>query len=253
MMNEIKILETNLDNAHLYSMCGYKNPKKQGYTKKIEWNKAQFKRGMKYKILFSEEDGALGAIEYIPGEFCFRPVKASGYYFIHCIYIMKKAYKEQGYGQKLLDECIADAKKHDKAGVAVVVRKGTWMASRDLFVKNGFQVIEQAEPDFELMALKFEESSANPSFIHNKVEEKGLVIYYSDQCPYTSKAVNDIADIAKTLYGITPKLIELDSPEKAQASPCIFGTFGIAWSGKLIADHPVSSTRFKNIMNKILH
>ncbi|MBT4728779.1 MAG: GNAT family N-acetyltransferase, partial [Bacteroidetes bacterium] len=65
-MNEVKLIDTNASNAHTFSMCGYKNIKQTGYQKKIEWNIAQFEKGMKYKVLFSEQDGAIGAIEYIP-------------------------------------------------------------------------------------------------------------------------------------------------------------------------------------------
>ncbi|MCK4802457.1 YoaP domain-containing protein, partial [bacterium] len=40
--------------------------------------------------------------------------------------------------------------------------------------------------------------------------------------------------------------------QEAQNSPCPFGTFCIVYNGKVIAHHPVSNTRFVNIMNKIL-
>ena len=250
------LIETTKENIHEFGMCGYKNLKNEGYRKKVEWTKKFFDYGMKYKILYSEKDVAVGGIEYIDGENAFRPVDAGGYLFIHCLYIMKKDYKGKGYGEMMLQDCIDDAKKQNKHGVAVITRKGTWMAKRDLFIKHGFEVIDSAKPDFELLAYKFNPSAPAPSFRANAMAKKvnkgkGLQIYYSEQCPYTDKAINEIPQAAQE-FGINAELINLDTPEKAQKSPCAFGTFYITFNGKVIAENPISQTRFKNILSKIV-
>jgi len=49
-----------------------------------------------------------------------------------------------------------------------------------------------------------------------------------------------------------PELITLKTYKEAQESPCPFGTFCILYDGKVIAEHPISNTRFMNIMNKLL-
>ena len=108
------------------------------------------------------------------------------------------------------------------------------------------------------MTLKFNDSVNSPKFksgwheILNKFNE-GLTIFTSDQCPYTTKAINEISETAKNEYGIIPKIVESKSAEEAQNTPCAFGTFCIVYEGKIVADHPVSNTRFKNILNKILN
>ena len=43
-----------------------------------------------------------------------------------------------------------------------------------------------------------------------------------------------------------------DSQDAQDNSPCAFGTFCLVYNCKLISEHPVSKTRLKNIMNKIL-
>ncbi|GAG87800.1 unnamed protein product, partial [marine sediment metagenome] len=86
-MRGMEIIDTNSDNILKYGVCGYKDSKKAGYTEKIEWLKDRYKEGMKIKILYSEIDGTHGMIEYIPGKYCWRPVEASGYMFIHCIFV----------------------------------------------------------------------------------------------------------------------------------------------------------------------
>ena len=98
-----------------------------------------------------------------------------------------------------------DAKKQKMAGVTVVTRKGTWMAGKELFLKLGFEVVDSAPPDFELLAKKFKKRAANPKFRgkwENKIaaHQKGLVIIHSDQCPHVSKALPEILQTAKTVW-----------------------------------------------------
>ena len=134
-MEGMEIVDTNVDNILEYGVCGYKNIKRAGYPEKIEWLTDRFSEGLKLKSLYSDGDGAQGMIVYIPGEYCWRPVEASGYIFIHCIFVgLKRAYKWKGYGSLLLDECLKDAKVGNKHGVAVVTRKGAFIAGIDLSV-----------------------------------------------------------------------------------------------------------------------
>jgi hypothetical protein len=170
---------------------------------------------------------------------------------------MSKNFKGKGYGELLLKTCIDDAKKDNLNGVAVVVRKGTWMVSKELFLKNGFELADKTSPDFELYVLKFNSKIESPKFIDNsnlllKEYTKGLTIITSDQCPYTTKAVNEITDTVINEYDIIPIIKELKSSDDAQKSPCAFSTFCIIYNGKVVAEHPISNTRFKNIMNKQL-
>ena len=110
-MSNIEIIDTNSDNICQYGFCGYKNIKQEGYKRKIDWLKQRFSEGMKFKILYSADEGSVGCIEYTPGKYAWRAVEANGYMVIHCIVIMSRKYKEKGYGSLLLEECIKDAKK----------------------------------------------------------------------------------------------------------------------------------------------
>jgi GNAT superfamily N-acetyltransferase len=257
-MEEIDIVDTNSDNILKYGVCGYKDIKKAGYPEKIEWLKDRYQEGMKIKILHSESDGTQGMIEYIPGEYCWRPVEASGYMFIHCIFVgFKRAYKGKGYASLLLDECIKDAEKEKMYGVAVVTRKGPFMAGKELFLNNGFKVVDTAPPDFELLINKFDNTSPTPKFKGDWNERqsqygKGITIIRADQCPYTVKNVKEISETAEKTFGIKPNIVNLRNFKEAQNSPCAFGTFCILYNRKVIAHHPISKGRFTNIINKIL-
>lgn len=257
-MSKVEIIDTTLENLGRFGVCGYKNPKKEGFPEKAGWLGLRFKEGLKVKTLYSEEDGTQGMIEYVPGELCWRPVEAKGYMFIHCLFTgFKKEYKEHGYGSELIEECIAEAKKEGMLGAAVVAREGSFMAGKEIFLKNGFESVDTAPPDFELLVKKFKKSSPDPKFIRNwesgsEKYSKGLTILRADQCPYTVKNVKEIADAAKNDFGITAKIVTFQSAKEAQESPCPFGVFGIVYNGDVVAHHPISATRFKNIMNGLL-
>jgi len=256
-MERVKIIDTNADNILKYGVCGYKNIKSEGYPEKIEWLKDRFPEGMKIKTLYSDEDGTQGMLEYIPGEYCWRPVEASGYMFIHCIFVgFKRAYKRKGYGTLLVDECLKDAGKGNMHGVAVVTRKGSFMAGKEIFAKNGFEVVDKASPDFELLVKKLNKKAPPPKFKGDWEKRlsqygRGLTIIRADQCPYSVKNVREISETAEKVYGIKPNIIELKNCQEAQNSPCPFGTFCIVYKGKVVAEAPISNARFKNIMNKI--
>ncbi len=252
---KIQIIEMTPEDAGTAALCGHKDPGKGCYQHKFQWLKQRMAEGLKVKLLKTPADGFVGYIEYVPGEYAWRAVNAEGYLFIHCIYIGKKSCKGRGYGTLLIQACEQDAGKADMNGVAVVTRQGTWMADKELFLKNGFEEVEQAEPDFSLLMKKFKPSAPTPGFKgqwdkKRKKYGKGLTIITSGQCPHNLKMVNDITGIAQEQYGIEPKIIEYKNCRQAQNAPWPYAVSGVLYNGKLVADHPISGTRFKAIMEK---
>jgi hypothetical protein len=77
-----------------------------------------------------------------------------------------------------------------------------------------------------------------------------MTIISSDQCPYCTKSVKEIVQTAKSKYGLKPKVVQLKSCQQAQDSPSPFGVSALIIDGRLVADHPISNTRFINIMEK---
>ena len=256
-MEEIKIINTDSNNILELGVCGYKNIETPGFLEKVDWLKNRFSEGLKIKTLYSEKDKTQGMIEYIPGEYCWRPVEADGYMFIHCIFSgFKKAYKNKGYGSMLLNECSKDAKKENMYGVAVVTRKGSFMAGNDFFLKHSFKIVDKAPPDFELLVKKINRNAPNPKFkvgMEKKLSSygRGLTIIRADQCPYSVKNVKAIVETAEREFDIKVNLIDLNNYKEAQDTPRGFGTFCIIYKGEVLADHLISNTRFINIMNKI--
>jgi L-amino acid N-acyltransferase YncA len=256
-MCQAQIRDMMAEKIFEYGFCGSKSREHEGCKRKAEWYKKRLNEGMIYKILYSEEKGSIGMIEYIPGEYAWRAVEAVHYMVIHCLCNFSKSFRGKGYASQMIDACIEDAKKEKMLGVAVVTRKGAWMANKDLFIKKGFEVIDRADPDFELLALKFAKESPSPSFKDNttylaKHYSKGLTILWSDQCPYIAKSISEIKETIKEKYGIKAQIIEMTTHEQAQKAPSPYAIFNLILDGKLLAFHPISNTRFKNIMDKVL-
>lgn len=257
-MDDIKIIDLTPENIEDYGVCGYKDVKKHvELRRKIRWFKEYYPKGLRIKALVSETGGYQGMLEYMPGEYAHRPVDADGYMFIQCIFVgFRKEFKGKGYASAMIDACMDDAKEARMNGVAVVTRKGPFMANRDIFIKKGFVPVDREEPDFELLALKFDPSVEDPRFrpsirVNRDRYPEGLTIFRSPQCPYSEKNVRAIIETAREQYGLSPRLIEMEDAESVQDSPCAFGTFCILYEGQVISNHPISNGRFENIMEKM--
>jgi GNAT superfamily N-acetyltransferase len=252
-MRDIEIIDLTPENIVDYGVCGYKDAEKHLELKrKIDWFKEYYPKGLRIKVILLKSGGYQGMLEYIPGKYAHRPVDADGYMFIHCIFVgFKTEFKGKGYASSLIDACIEEAKSLNMNGVAVVARKGSFMAGRDIFLKKGFISTDSVKPDFELLVLKFNKAATDPKFKTFSLEkyDNGLTIIRSAQCPYSVKNVNAILKTAKKLK-IKANLIEIKDSESAKKTPCAFGTFCIIHNNEVISHHPISNTRFENIMAK---
>ncbi len=248
---DIEIIDITPSNIADYGVCGYKDAEKHlELRRKIDWYKEYYPKGLRIKGLILQSGGYQGMIEYIPGKYAHRPVNAERYMFIHCIFVgFKNEFKGKGYATLLLHDCIKEAKSNKMDGVAVVTRKGSFMAKRDIFIKNGFESVDKTKPDFELLALKFDEHAKNPSFKKFSPQNypDGITVFRSAQCPYSVKNVDAIMKTAEKMK-IKATLIDMNDIEAVQSVPCAFGTFCIVKDGEVISHNPISNTRFENIM-----
>ncbi len=256
-MSEAEIRDMAAENIFDYGFCGTRSIEHEGCRRKAEWIKKRLSEGMRYKVLYSTEKGTVGLIEYIPGRYAWRAIDADGYMAIHCLCIFYKSFRDRGYASQMIDECTKDAIKEKMQGVAVVTRKGAWMVGKEIFLKKGFEVVDTAPPDFELLVKKFKKDAPLPKFKGDwekvlKKYPKGLTIFWSDQCPYIAKSMKEIKKMIKEKYKIKARIIEIESHDQAQNTPSPYAVFSLIFDGKLHAFHPISSKRFMNIMDKEL-
>jgi hypothetical protein len=140
-------------------------------------------------------------------------------------------------------------------GVAVVTSAGTWLPRKELFLKHGFEKVDTLPPDFELWAKRFKPNALLPKFNHipKKRLEKymsGLVIFKSDQCPYTSGNARIVEEIAKQ-EGIQVRVEHIGNCKEAQNSTHPYGTFCILLNGKVLSYHPVGRKELYDGLGKM--
>ncbi len=252
-MPSTDIIDTSATTICEHGFCGFKDSSTAGHKRKSAWLKKRFAEGLKFKVL--RVDGVdAGMSEYMPGEHTWRPVSAAGYMVIHCLMIDKKKFKGKGYGSLLVEDCLADAERAGMSGVAVVASGGTWMAGPAIFRRHGFECVDTAPPAFELLAKKLRDAPP-PKFRTGwdralREYGSGLTIITSDQCPCTAKAADDILSACKAL-GIRPKVVELKTGRQARTAPSAYGVFNVIYNTRLVAEHPISGTRFRSIMRKL--
>jgi len=251
------LVDLDSTNCETFSCCGVKNPKHQGRALKSCWMKRHFGQGLRAKVLLTPDHRQGGYIEYLPGEYAWRGVDAAGYMFIHCIWTFYKRSQGKGVGGWMVQSCQEDARRTGMNGVAVVARDGPWLAGAGLFLKHGFEVVDTAPPDYQLLAWKLNPSAVNPAFKGGwdqklKRYNRGLTIIHAEQCPHVAKFASEIAEAAEQEFGLKPRVVELTTSRDAQNAPTPYAVFAVIHNGRLLADHQISRTRFRNIMKKVL-
>jgi len=163
--------------------------------------------------------------------------------FIHCLWVIGQN-RGHGYGRKLLEACLDDAK--DYYGVAVVVSKTHWLPTPKIFLKNGFEVVDHAPPSFDLLVKRNSADAPLPRFKKNfRKSEKypnGLTFIKSAQCPYVFVMDEGIRQIGQEL-NIPVNIVETKKMREARNLPCAYGTMGLFYNGELLTYHPTNKKK----------
>ena len=186
-MDKIKFnfISVTPDNVTEYGVFCIKEKNTPGSQAKINWCKCKGNEGVQIKIAVNGQNKQVGFIEFIPAESAWRPVKADNYLFIHCIAVFVKDARNKNLGSLLIKSCEEEAHKLNKAGVCIMTSNGRWMADKALFVKNGYEKVDE-RGRYELMVKKFKPGSQLPALIDWEVQQKkfkGWNLLYADQCP----------------------------------------------------------------------
>jgi N-acetylglutamate synthase-like GNAT family acetyltransferase len=253
--SEYRIVDVNSANFdELGAFCVKSKKNTEGYRAKAEWMKKRFKEGLRYKVLYVRERkgfASRGFIEYIPGEYAWRGISAEDYMVIHCVWVVGRN-KGKGYGSKLLQLCLDDAKADGLSGVTVVTSDKTWLPKKGLFVKNGFELAD-AMPSFELYAKRFNTKTPLPKFNsiqRGKLEKfgDGFVVFKSDQCPYSNASVRHIGELAKEM-GLPFRVERIENYKEAQNTVHPYGTFCVLYNGKIITHRPISKKDLRELLD----
>ena len=236
MESIITLNKQNIDNEHI--CCAFSDKKcKASYELKKDWLKKEFDNGYVFRRINAR---AKVFIEYGPAEKGWIPVDAPNYLLINCFWVSGQ-YKNQGYGKELLRLAIEDAKSQGKDGLVTVVgtSKFHFMSDTKWLLKQGFETCDTLSSGFSLLVKKIDSKANNPKFKDSvksgECEDKnGLVIYYSNRCPFTEFHVTTSMTETAEKRKLSLKIIKLDTLEKAQTAPTPATIFSLFYNGTFI-------------------
>lgn len=252
-MEGLFVVDVTPENVMLETLFCVKDITNPGFERKKEWFTHRFREGLRLKILKDANGKSLAFIEYLPGRYAWRPVSAENYTFIHCMFVYSNKDKKKGMGSMLVDVCEKEAQDRGMAGVSVMTSDGPWITDKRLFLNNGFVQVDK-KGRFELMVKKFDPLAPDPKmhdWTKQQAQYTGWNLVYADQCPWHEKSVLALQKAARE-YGVELKIKKILSAQEAQQAPSGFGVFSLLYNGKLLEDHYLSETRFRNILAKTL-
>lgn len=248
-MQIIDINLNNIDNEHI--CCAITEKKGENcVSSKKSWMKSNFDKGLVFKRL--DERGKV-FIEYIPAENAWCPIIANNYMYINCFWVSGK-FKGQGYSNLLLQKCIDDAKSKGKHGLVVLSseKKLPFLSDAKYLRYKGFYLADTSKPSYELLYFPFTDNAPIPRFKdcvkQIKPNDKGIVLYYSNQCPHTAKYAPILKEIANS-RGIEVNLIKFETAKEAQNAPAPFTTYSLFFNGEFITNEILSEKKIEKFLD----
>ena len=248
-MNIISVTAENLEQEHI--CCAISNNRDCQVAAKKAWLAERFEDGLVFK---KGDVRGKCFIEYIPAEKAWCPIEAEGYMFINCLWVSGQ-FKGQGNSNLLLGECIKDSQKSGKKGICILSSKEKmpFMADPKYLRYKGFSPCDTAEPYFELMYLPFDAGAPKPCFKPSvkttKTDEKGFVLYYAHQCPFTAKYVPLVETMAKA-KSIPFKAVRFETATEAQNAPAPTTSYSLFFGGEFVTNEILSESKFEKLLTE---
>ena len=226
----INLTPENLAHEHLCCIIRSKKPH-PGVEAKRQWLAHRLQEGHVFRKLNAR---ATVFIEYAPLETAWVPILGDNYLYIYCLWVLG-AEKGKGYGNALMESCLADAKAQGRSGVCMLGAKKqkSWLSDQSFAKKFGFQTVDTTESGYELLALSFD--GTLPKFAPNAkaqtIERQELTIYYDLQCPYVYQAMETVKRYCETNQ-VPVSFLQVDTLETAKALPCVFNNWAVFYRGR---------------------
>ena len=248
-MEIITITKENLNNEHI--CCAISNKDDIQVTSKKSWIAERLDDGLVFK---KGDVRGKCFIEYIPAERAWAPIEAAGYMYIDCLWVSGQ-FKGQGNSSILLEECIRDSKEKGKKGLVVLSskKKVPFIADPKYLRHKGFKLADSADPYFELLYFPFDKTAEIPQFkqsVKERNQEKGMVLYYTAQCPFTAKYV-PLIEVVANENDIHFKSVKIETTEEAQNAPSPFTTYSLFHNGEFVTHEILSENKFLKLVKTL--
>jgi hypothetical protein len=191
-------------------------------------------------------------IEYIPAENAWVPIEAPEYMYIDCLWV-SGALKGHGYSTDLLNACIEDSREKGKKGLCILcsAKKKPFLADPKFLKYKGFSVCDEADNGIQFWYLPFEAGARIPKFRecakHPHVDEKGYVLYYTNQCPFNAKYV-PIVEQTAAANNIPFRAVHIDSREAAQNAPTPVTNYALFYDGAYLTNEQMNDRKFLKLI-----
>ena len=242
-MEYIRVTKENLETEHI--CCAISNNKDIQIASKKAWLAQRFDEGLVF--LKSTLRGKC-FIEYIPAENAWNPIDADGYMYIDCLWV-SGSLKGRGYSNDLLGACIEDSRSQGKKGLCILsaAKKKPFLADPKYLQYKGFSVCDEADNGIQLWVLPFFPDAEPPRFKacakHPHTEQKGYVLYYTNQCPFNAKYVPIVEQAAKE-QGIPFLAVRLATGHEARNAPTPITTYALFYDGEYLTNEQMNDTKF---------
>jgi L-amino acid N-acyltransferase YncA len=253
-MSYLTINEDTIAKEHI--CCAISDKKcARSYELKKEWLKQEFENGYIFRRI---NERAKVFIEYGPAEKAWVPVTAPNHFIVGCFWVSGR-YKGRGHGKALLQECIIDAKKQGKDGLAAVVgrKKYHFMSDTKWLLRQGFKECDTTPAGFSLLYLPLHDNGQIPHFnkrakCAESLHKNGYVVYYTNRCPYTEYHIKESLWETAEKRKLKIKVIKLETMKEAQSAPTPATIFSLFYNGKFVTtDLSVCmDSRFDKIVSK---
>lgn len=250
----IAITKENIPNEHI--CCAFSDKKcKESYEAKKDWMRKEFDNGFVFRRIDAR---AKVFIEYGPSENAWMPIDAPNYLAIGCFWVSGQ-YKGHGYGKALLESALKDAKEQGKNGLLTIVgtNKFHFMSDGKWFRKQGFEVCAELPYGFSLLVKKIRPDAPDPQFNETVLsgecpDKNGVVVYYSNRCPFTEYYVENSLKEATEKRNIPLTIIKLETREQARSAPTPATIFSLFHNGKFVTTDVsiCSDSRFDKIVKR---
>lgn len=246
-MDYIRVTRENIETEHI--CCAISNNKDAQVSSKKAWLLDRFDEGLVF--LKSTERGKC-FIEYLPAEAAWNPIDAAGWMYIDCLWV-SGSMKGHGYSNDLLSACVADSKAQGKKGLCILssAKKKPFLADPKYLKYKGFAVADEADNGIQLWCLPFSPDAEKPKFrpcaAHPHVDEKGYVLFYTNQCPFNAKYVPIVQQTARE-HKIPFRAICIENREAAQSAPTPVTTYALFFDGEYVTNEQMNDTKFLKLI-----
>ncbi|MCQ4937326.1 GNAT family N-acetyltransferase [Anaerotignum propionicum] len=247
-MDFVNLTTENLASEHL--CCIIRSKKSHpGIDAKKQWLSERLKEGHVFRKLNAK---ATVFIEYAPLETAWVPIIGENYYYLYCLWVTG-SYKGEGYGEMLMEYCLADAKEKGKSGVCMLGAKKqkSWLSDQSFAKRFGFEVVDTTENEYDLLALSFD--GTTPKFAESakkqNIETKELTIYYDMQCPFVFQTIEMVKQYCE-IQEVPVSIIQVDTLQKAKELPCVFNNWAVFYKGSFETVNLLDVNYLKRILKK---